>query len=1061
MNKRILSLLLFLLTATFAAKAHPLDISTVREVALKFVNANAKVPLHGVYELQWVSTRNISCGDAAFHVFNTPSGFVIVSADDCATPILGYSDEGQFDADDIPIQLQDYLQSFVEQMEYGILNHLEADEDIASQWALVQATGHLIDQRAATTVAPLLTDTWGQRCYYNNLCPEDSNGYCEHVVTGCVATCFAQIMRYWGYPSVGMGSHSYKPNNYPTQTVNFGATTYDWANMPNSLDASSSPDQVNAVATLMWHCGVAVEMSYGPRESNASSTYIASSFVNYFGYSDELSEVSRNDYSNAEWMAMMKSCLDLGRPIYYTGYEVNGSGGHAFVCDGYNSNNLLHFNWGWNGINNGYFANGALNPDNHSFNTGNSAIINIHAYCTPGTTYQVTVSSKPSNGGTVYGTGIYNCGADCTLTAVPADGYVFLSWAENGEIISTETTCSFTVMEDRSLVANFAEEGSVCSVIFELADSYGDGWNGNYLLVDYGEGMTERFTLDGGSSVSYTRTVVNGSLVALSWISGASIDECSFDIRFGNSVLIYHGGNLSPGFQHAFTLDCEAAYAPHVISVIANPEEGGAVAGAGTYEGGTVITVTATPNEGYLFAYWSEYGEPVSSEAAYSFVVTSDRNLEAFFSLPLTVTVATNTMAGGTVMGAGVYYYGAPVTLTATAYPGYVFRSWTKNGSVVSYLSSYVISLTQSAEYVANFEPVEGMVIGNATYSCPYLPSYYYYSLSEQIYTASEMGGAAAEITSVSFFNTGSLTRTRNLKVYMVHTNKASFANANDWIAVTNADLVFHGSVTPTAHNWVTIYFDTPFSYDGVSNVALIVDDNTNNYSSSNGRTFGTEGNQAICIYGYNTNYNPSQPSGYSGTLLTMKNQIVLGITPSTVTQTTELSEGWNWFSLSLELNPVEALQLLEEALESNADQIKARNGQYTEYDDEEEEWFGNLTMLTSENMYMIHITNACTIALQGPPARSAIHGLTIAPGWNWMGFPSAVEMSVEDAFANFEAEEDDELKGRGPYATFDGEEWFGTLQTLVPGQGYLYYSNSSVTKTLVFPTGAKHEIIP
>ena len=1061
MNKRILSLLLFLLTATFAAKAHPVGISTAREVALKFVNANMKTHLRGANELQLETTYNNSRGDAAFHIFNTPNGFVIVSADDCATPILGCSEEGQFDANDIPIQLQDYLQSFVEQIEYGILNHLEADEDIASQWALVQATGHLIDQRAATAVAPLLTDTWGQRCYYNDLCPEDTNGYCGHVVAGCVATSFAQIMHYWGYPSVGTGSHSYNPNNYPTQTANFGATTYDWANMPNSLDASSSPAQVNAVATLMWHCGVAVETSYGPTESSAFSTYIASSFVNYFGYSDELSEVFRDDYSNAEWMAMMKSCLDLGRPIYYTGYEVNSSGGHAFVCDGYNTNDLLHFNWGWNGINNGYFANGALNPGHHALNSGNKAIINIHAYCTPGTTYQVTVSSKPSNGGTVYGTGIYDCGADCTLTAVPADGYVFLSWTEDSEIISAETTCSITVMEDRNLLAYFAEEGSVCNVIFELTDSYGDGWNGNYLLVDYGEGLTERLTLDGGSSVSYSRTVVNGSLIALSWISGASIDECSFDIRFENSVLIYHGGNLSPGFQHAFTLDCEAAFAPHVISVIANPGEGGAVAGAGTYEGGTVITVTATPNEGYLFAYWSEYGEPVSSEAAYSFIVSSDRDLEAFFSLPLTVTVATNTMAGGTATGAGVYYYGAPVTLTAAAHPGYVFRSWTKNGTVVSYLSSYVFSLTESAEYVANFEPAEGIVIGEATYSCPYLPSYYYYSLSEQIYTANEMGGAAAEITSVSFFNTGSLTRTRNLKVYMVHTSKASFANANDWIPVTNADLVFQGCVTPTAHDWVTIYFDTPFSYDGVSNLALIVDDNTNTYSSSNGRTFGTEKSQAICVSGYNTNYNPSHPSSYAGTLLTVKNQIVLGITPSAITQTTELSAGWNWFSLPIELNPVEVLRMLEEALDSNADQIKARNGQYAEYDNEEEEWFGNLTGLTSENMYMIHITNACTIALQGPPARSAFHGITIAPGWNWMGFPSAMEMSVEDAFANFEAEEDDELKMKGSYTTFDGVEWFGTLNTLKPGQGYMYYSNSNVTKTLVFPTCAKHQTIP
>jgi hypothetical protein len=118
MKKRILTLTLLLLTTIFTAEANPVDMRTAREVAVKFMNANAKTPLRSTDDLQWVTTYNISRGDAAFHIFNTPNGFVIVSADDCAKPILAYSDEGPFDADDIPIQLQDYFQGFVNQIQY-------------------------------------------------------------------------------------------------------------------------------------------------------------------------------------------------------------------------------------------------------------------------------------------------------------------------------------------------------------------------------------------------------------------------------------------------------------------------------------------------------------------------------------------------------------------------------------------------------------------------------------------------------------------------------------------------------------------------------------------------------------------------------------------------------------------------------------------------------------------------------------------------------------------------------------------------------------------------------
>ena len=629
MKKRILTLMLLFVAATFAAEANPVDLRTAREVAVKFMNANSEVPLRSADDLRLVKTYNISRGDAAFYIFNTPNGFVIVAADDCATPILGYSDEGQFDENDIPVQLQDYLQDYLEQIQHGIENHLEANQATTRQWELVQTAGHLIEQRATTVVEPLIASKWGQGCFYNNCCPLEEYGSCGHAKVGCMATSFAQILHYWGYPAVGIGSHT--SSGYPTQTVNFGATFYDWADMPNSLSEASATTQVDAVATLMWHCGVAVNMNYGAYSSGASMHYVVPALVNYFGYSEDLSRVTRNNYSDEEWMTMMKDCLDLGRPVHYFGS--GSSGGHAFVCDGYDANDMLHFNWGWYGASNGYYALGALNPENYDFNAAHEAIINIHPKCTSGMTYQVTASVNPSFGGDVYGTDYYDCNDVCILTAVPENGYVFSSWIENGVMVSTEPMYIFTVTGNRNLVANFAEEGSVCNVVIDLYDSFEYGWNGNSLVVDYGNGVIEQFTMSGGSSASYYRQVMSGSRVTLSWIYDPSwfLSVCSFDISYDNGVPIYHGEDLIPEFQYEFTVDCDAAYAPRVISVIADPEEGGAVSGGGAFGYGDICTVIASPNEGYYFANWTANGMVASSDLTYSFVVVEESVLTAHF----------------------------------------------------------------------------------------------------------------------------------------------------------------------------------------------------------------------------------------------------------------------------------------------------------------------------------------------------------------------------------------------------------------------------------------------
>ena len=184
-------------------------------------------------------------------------------------------------------------------------------------------------------------------------------------------------MKYWEYPSQGIGFHSYNEDDYGTLSANFASTTYNWAAMPNNVTSSN-----NAVATLMYHCGVSVDMNYGVGGSSAQTLDVANALINYFGYSPQIEGLYKTNYSNVQWINLLKTDLDNNRPIQYAG-SGNG-GGHSFVCDGYDNNDWFHFNWGWGGSSDGYFDLDYLNPGSlgtgggtGGFNTNQRAIIGI------------------------------------------------------------------------------------------------------------------------------------------------------------------------------------------------------------------------------------------------------------------------------------------------------------------------------------------------------------------------------------------------------------------------------------------------------------------------------------------------------------------------------------------------------------------------------------------------------------------------------------------------------------------------------------------------------------
>jgi len=306
-----------------------------------------------------------------FYVFNGErGGFIIVSGDDRTVDILGYADTGSFDITKIPDNMRWFLSGYAEQIaslgeDDGSMPHYRAPENPTE----------------TTAVAPLMQTKWDQGSPYNKFCPPIPFNGQPFPPTGCVATAMAQIMKYYKFPQTGTGNNCYTlPGNITQICADFGATTYDWNNMLTSYWGSTTTQEQDAVATLMFHCGVSVNMCYACSEngSGAQSSAVSVALKKYFGYDPDILYVQRSNSTDANWENMLKAELDAGRPVYYSGS--NNQNGHAFVCDGYNDDGKFHFNWGWGGYSDGYYKTTALNPggpQSGHFNYNQAAVIKI------------------------------------------------------------------------------------------------------------------------------------------------------------------------------------------------------------------------------------------------------------------------------------------------------------------------------------------------------------------------------------------------------------------------------------------------------------------------------------------------------------------------------------------------------------------------------------------------------------------------------------------------------------------------------------------------------------
>lgn len=300
--------------------------------------------------LQTPVTRSGDTGPA-FYVYNRgQEAFVIVSGDDRMKPILGYSEDGAFVTENLPENIREWLGYYAQ--EYRRAERSTATTPVSRTTTRTNF---------AASVAPLLQDIqYDQDTPYNNQCPLYSG---KRSVTGCVATAIAQIMRYWKYPSVGTGSHSYTTQSLNLKcTFNFATHPFDWDNMlPTYTGTDETEEEINAISTLMLACGVACDMDYTPDMSGATPNAMYQGLIKYLNYDSGMYLTSRDYYTADEWMNLIKTELNEKRPIYYGGSSTGG--GHAFVVDGYDTRDLVHVNWGWGGYCNGYFEVQTLNAD--------------------------------------------------------------------------------------------------------------------------------------------------------------------------------------------------------------------------------------------------------------------------------------------------------------------------------------------------------------------------------------------------------------------------------------------------------------------------------------------------------------------------------------------------------------------------------------------------------------------------------------------------------------------------------------------------------------------------
>ena len=566
----------------------------------KFLSTTSLSQRNAGIQLQLVSTAS-NRNAVDYYVFNVANGegFVIVAGDDRVKPILAYSTTGQYDPNNVAEGFQFTLDGFREEIQYVREHNLMAMPDIVAEWKSVSETGSLNrGKQTRAVVGPLCQTLWNQNFPWNSQCPEDTTGSGGHVYAGCVATAMGQVMKYWEWPATGTGSYSYNPAGYAQQSANFEQTEYHFELMPNTLDSTSTEEEYFEIAQLLHHLGISVDMQYGGNGSGAFSESVPIALRNYFRYNCDEHETNwgggwwGGGYPNEQWAQMLKDGgLDELIPLYYSGSDDSGAGGHAFVCDGYDENDYFHFNWGWSGRDDAWCPIGALNTTKYAFNTFNGFTGHIvpnsdeYAQRPDSVTNMQVIENNNFKGVKLQWT-------NPTLTVEGSDlsSITSVTIRRNFEVIAELADAQVGAdmeFEDNDLEPGLYEYaifvsneagisrttyrsilvGEKCDVTFVLHDDGGDGWKGAAISVTSESG--QRIAIIGmneGAEQTVTLPLLKGNLNFI-WNHGwfhtsEEYDtdyECSFTISDFAGNELYVSNDLEDGVFLTYNNNCEEA----------------------------------------------------------------------------------------------------------------------------------------------------------------------------------------------------------------------------------------------------------------------------------------------------------------------------------------------------------------------------------------------------------------------------------------------------------------------------------------------------------------------
>ncbi len=549
MKKHLLLLLAFFLFCMVQAAG--VSVQTAQTVAVNFFNVSGLSGQTAITAtLKYTRTEGDNTVD--FYVFDiTPlKGFVIVSGNDITVPILGYSNETNFKLNPLyPTGINYWMNHVAARIHKSTLLNIQANTRIAHLWySYLNGLNPVVSRNGG--ISPLLSTAWDQEPFYNALCPYNNTDQ-QQAATGCVATAMAQIMKFWAYPAHGKGSYSYTDappactNNYGTQSANFDTTFY-WAQMPPAIN---SPN--NAVARLMYDCGVSVAMDYGDDNQGGSGALVLQSetngpnapcsqyaYVNYFGYNpNTIQGIVKVNYSQSDFINLIENELINSRVVQYEGDDINGGAGHTWVCDGYDDDNNLHMNWGWSGQNDGYFAVGNLDAGQYNFDDREAALIGIEPIS------PVNVTAAAANQSLCPGTGTTLTAhgpASATYSWIPIQGLSCPTCAST--LVNLSSNAIYSVTADSSGVKGYAtvainvtplvtaafNANTTLDCAIPAAIPFSNlSANGLNYLWDFGDGTT-----DTAFNPVHTYTAYGSYNVKLS-----SYNNCGADSVLGNQAV--------------------------------------------------------------------------------------------------------------------------------------------------------------------------------------------------------------------------------------------------------------------------------------------------------------------------------------------------------------------------------------------------------------------------------------------------------------------------------------------------------------------------------------------